>query len=101
MTTRMYLVVLRYAMDDFPVLLTDACDEATRVAQTIGWDIPENVSRVLSIDAGVPCAICIYQFKDGQIVGARHIRSFEDEDDEDDEDGSEPMPVPSGDLAVV
>lgn len=81
----MYLVMLRYAMDDFPIRLVATQDEAIQIATEISWDVPENVGRVLSIDASIPSSICVYQFDgDGELRGARVIRSFDGDDDEFD-----------------
>lgn len=75
--------------------------EAISVANEIGWDIPEHVQRVLSTDASIPSAICVYQFDDnGELCGARVIRDY-DADDDDDSDDTSPVFDPAGDTVLV
>ena len=77
--------MLRHSGDDFPVRICESQREAIQVANSIGWDVPPEVSKALSVDASTPCSICIYQFKEGRVVGARLIRSYDDEQDDDDD----------------
>lgn len=96
----MYLVMLRYAADDFPIRLVSTEKEARFIAESIGWDVPEHVRRILSIDASEPAAICIYQFDiSGLLHGAKLIRSFEGDDRGGDP--VEPAPDPPNPTELV
>lgn len=83
-----FLVVIRYSMDDIPLLLTSGRDEAMEVAKAVKptefRDADKTVlegndadaQRVLSLNATDPLAVAIYEFTHGRLTGVVNVQDF-------------------------
>jgi len=77
LTETYYLVVLRHAMDDLPILLTDSYKHAVTQAKRCGPKAGGRAKRLLSIDCTTPCAVYVYTFRCGHLTEAECVRTFD------------------------
>lgn len=75
-----YLVILSHGMDDVPIRLFDDRDEAFAFAETMSWDVPEELTQRLELpDCDTPCTITITTFADGSPISNVVVRdAFEE-----------------------
>jgi hypothetical protein len=71
-----YLVVVQYAVDDIPILLTSDRDEAIKVATNAGEHAGDIVLNMFNAPHMPPCRVFIYTFRNGQMVGYEAIKDF-------------------------
>ena len=76
----MFLVMLRYAMDDFPIQFFDSEFYAIEFAKKMSWDIPADIYDAIGTDASIPSSICVYQFTNNRPSGIVFRRSYDEED---------------------
>lgn len=85
----MYLVNLCHGMDDVPMGLFADRDLAFEFANSIGWDVPEEMLQRLELPAcSTPCVITVTTFNESSPISRVVVRNFDDE-----EDGDETEPV--------
>jgi hypothetical protein len=61
-----YLVVLRHAMDDYPIRLFADRDEAFAFAETADWLPDETIRRLFNGGGKSPSCFFVVEFKGGQ-----------------------------------
>lgn len=75
-----YLVTLSHGMDDVPIRLFDDRDEAFAFAETMWWDVPDDLSQRLELpDCDTPAVISITTFGDGVPISHVIVREAIDE----------------------
>ncbi len=82
------MVMLRQALDDLPLYLTDDMDEATQFAMRVDWDWDGRTEEglVLNLGGSRPVGISLYTFKDGFVVESKMLRVYEEENPTEDEE---------------
>ncbi len=75
----MYLVVVRHALDDLPVLLTADRTAAMAAAETATPNSGDPAADVLGIDVSTPGHVALYTFEDGVLTDASEVKDFDDE----------------------
>lgn len=90
-----YLIVVSHRLDDFPVRLEFDRDAAFKFAESVPWDVTEEVVRRLELPgANSPCCVSIVTYRNGDPVSRVIVRDFDDEGDDGDE-SDEPVTDPS------
>ena len=74
-----YLVVIRHACDDIPLLLTNDEIEAMDFAAKVNEDDGEAEKKLLGIDAATQCNASVYKFSGGKLCDHQVVRDFQDE----------------------
>jgi len=81
MTT--YLAVVRFTMDDIPILVTDSKSEAINALQTINTNELADIQETLETDVSQWVCGAVYHFTDGMPTGVEHdVRLLQLEGDE-------------------
>ena len=71
-----YLVMLRHANDDLPLLLTPDFEEAKAFAKNVTEEDGANEKQILKLDANTPIAVHVYDFRDGRLTRVLRVKDF-------------------------
>jgi hypothetical protein len=76
--SKMYLVVVRYVMDDVPILLTSNRDKAFKEAAKLDMTVPalHRALDVLDVEVGEPLGVDVFTFRNGRITSANIVQEF-------------------------
>ena len=96
MTEFAYLIVVSHRIDEFPLRLEFDRDEAFDYAESVPWEIPDALARLLELPEAkhAPCIVSIITYRNGDPVSRVIVRDFDDEGDDGDE-AVEPVTDPS------
>jgi len=89
-----YLVMLSHSLDDIPLRLFADRDEAFEFAESIGWELPLTIQKILELpDCGTPCVIAVWAYRDGEPVSRVIVRDWEDDDEAEVDSPKPDVPV--------
>jgi hypothetical protein len=76
--SKMYQVVVRYIMDDIPVLLTSSRSKAFREAENLDLmaDSLHSALDVIDVEVGEPLGVDVFTFRNGRITSANIVQEF-------------------------
>lgn len=78
----LYLVIARYAMDDFPLLITPDGVYARKYAKNVPQADIDAAKEVMEVDASVPVNVAVVRFKDGRPKALKIVRDLTEEQPE-------------------
>jgi hypothetical protein len=74
--SKVYLVVMRYRLDDIPILTTTDPDEAFAAVRKARENAGDYAAEILGLDVADPIGVSILAFKNGKLIASEMVKEF-------------------------